>query len=451
MIIPTKHNGYTRDGVRRYHFGGGGGGDSAPPAPPPPPPRLPTAAPPPKFTTYGQGDRTGSLVQSGNSYRPSTLDYSKPIYDPNYADNITGYQDSSQFYQPIYQQQPANYTNPLTAFNVSNYGTNSGMSKSMREATAPGAGGADPYYKHLQSYGDLLSTQGSRNNINTLMQDMRTYGISAQDLQNASEYNPAPSGVGGGGNKTQQYVDPSTGRSTGLADIPQMQTPFNYQPSSSNALTPELARTLMQRAMTTGLPISESDKYGGYAAIKALYEKSGGTRDEVGQQVSTQPLQFNPYTNSRSYSGGAFPTQTPFSYQSTATKPVTQSQTPFSYQTSTGQQSNTPLTASSTTPFASSFTAPQNPFSYQTSTGQTNKDYGLAYSAPMQLPQYVYDTIRDIDSYQSQPVQAYKSPRATSSGPNQAIVGRSSQVRGTPNVVAKKAAGGIASLLDKHK
>ena len=118
MIIPNKHNGYARDGVRLYNFGGGGGGGGAPAAPPPPPPRMDSAAPPPRFTTYGSGNRTGSLVQSGNSYRPSTLDYSKPIYDPNYADNITGYQESSQFYQPIYQQQAANYTNPLTALTL---------------------------------------------------------------------------------------------------------------------------------------------------------------------------------------------------------------------------------------------------------------------------------------------------------------------------------------------
>jgi hypothetical protein len=169
-----------------------------------------------------------------------------------------------------------------------------------------------------------------------MLQDMRRYNMSAQDFQNASSYNPAPSGVGGGGGGN-----------------------FNYQPSQST--------------------------------------------------------QFNPYTNSSGATGGAFPTQTPFSYQTASGQP----KTPFSYQqpAATGaQQSN-----------------------------------ALSYSAPMQLPQYVYDTIRDIDSYQSQPVQKYISPRATSSGPSQAIVGRSSQMRGTPNVTAAKAAGGIASLLDDYK
>ena len=354
-----------KESGRTIYGGGGGGGSSAPEvAPPPPPPnRMASAAPPPAFTTYGQGDRTGSLVKSGNSYRPSTLDYSKPIYDPNYADNITGYQQSSQFYQPVYQ----------------------------------------PQYKN--------------------------YNSSAQ-----------PATTGG------------------------------------NTLTFAIAKNLMNQAMTTGLPKSESDKYGGYAAVKAMYNAGGGSYDTPGQQYSAPSTPFNPYTNSYGGTGGAFPTQTPFSYQTASgqqanapstpfsyqtasgqqasapsTASSTASSTPFSYQTASGQQSNTPLTASSTAPFTTPLTASSTPFSYQTASGQPNRDYGLSYSAPMQLPQYVYDTIRDIDSYQAQPVQAYKSPRATSSGPSQAIVGRSSQVRGTPNVMAKKAAGGITSLPKKYK
>jgi hypothetical protein len=176
-------------------------------------------------------------VQSGNSWRPSSLDYSRPIYDPNYADNITGYQDSSQFYQPIYQQQSANYTNPLTAFNVSNYGTNPGMSKSMQQAVAPGGMGAGAYYQELQNYGTpnsrIRNVEPGGINFSNLVQDMRRYNMSGQDFQNASSYTPPQSnyggGYGGGGYRTQPYIDPSTGRHTGLADIPQMQGPFSYQ------------------------------------------------------------------------------------------------------------------------------------------------------------------------------------------------------------------------------
>jgi len=77
------------------------------------------------------------------------------------------------------------------------------------------------------------------------------------------------------------------------------------QPSSGNVLTPDIARTLMQRSMTTGLPYSESDKYGGYKAVKAMYDAGGGSYD--GPQPTTSlpltpkpavaPPVVNPYSN----------------------------------------------------------------------------------------------------------------------------------------------------------
>jgi hypothetical protein len=50
-------------------------------------------------------------------------------------------------------------------------------------------------------------------------------------------------------------------------------------------------------------------------------------------------------------------------------------------------------------------------------------------------------------SYQQPMQQAQPVPQRTSSGPSQAIVSRSSQMRGTPNVM-RRAEGGIASLMD---
>ena len=43
------------------------------------------------------------------------------------------------------------------------------------------------------------------------------------------------------------------------------------------AITPEIARDLMVRGMTTGVPTSEFDRYGGYNAVAAVYNNSGGT------------------------------------------------------------------------------------------------------------------------------------------------------------------------------
>jgi hypothetical protein len=143
----------------------------------------------------------------------------------------------SQFYQPVFQSQYQNYANPLTALNVSNYGTNPGMSQSMQAATAPGAGGIGPYLRQLQSYANLLSTQGDRNNINTLMQDMRTYGINAQDLQAASSYSPF------------SYQQPMQQRQAPFNPYTnQYQMPFNYQqPMQQQMQTPFSYQQPMQQ------------------------------------------------------------------------------------------------------------------------------------------------------------------------------------------------------------
>jgi hypothetical protein len=52
----------------------------------------------------------------------------------------------------------------------------------------------------------------------------------------------------------------------------------------SNVLTAAIARDLMYRSMATGVPTSEFDKYGGYAAVKQLYEQGGGTY--TGNEIS---------------------------------------------------------------------------------------------------------------------------------------------------------------------
>lgn len=49
--------------------------------------------------------------------------------------------------------------------------------------------------------------------------------------------------------------------------------------STRGTLTPAIARDLMQRSMTTGVPTAEFDKYGGYGAVSAMYNQSGGSYD----------------------------------------------------------------------------------------------------------------------------------------------------------------------------
>ena len=216
MLIPNKFNGYSRDGIRLYHFGGGGRGRPA--APPPPPPRMASAAPAPEYTTYGSGDMTGSLVQSGNSFRPSALDYSRPIYDPNYADNITGYQQSSQFFQPIYQSQPTNYTttNPL---GVSQYGTPM-TARSLVDSAYAGIGryGSGNEINQVdpggRQYWESRLASGSLNPQSLFDQFNGVINQARQDPSNP--YN--------------QYVLNQPGYSGGYQGyMPPMQTPFSYQ------------------------------------------------------------------------------------------------------------------------------------------------------------------------------------------------------------------------------
>ena len=148
--------------------------------------------------------------------------------------------------------------------------------------------------------------------------------------------------------------------------------------------------------------------------------QAAGGYNNYGPQTSAPSMQtqmqqqFNPYSNNSGFNGqlmtagyggfgspmgGLSPYATnPFSYQQQSYQPQMQMQNPYSYQQPSYQQQYNPYQM-------------QSPFSFQ---------------QPMQ---------------QAQPVI----PR--SSGPSQAIVGRSSQMRGTPNVM-RRAEGGIASLVD---
>jgi hypothetical protein len=156
----------------------------------------------------------------------------------------------------------------------------------MQAATAPGAGGAGAYYQHLQGYGNLLGTQGDRNNINTLMNDMRQYGISAQDLQSASSYTPPQ----------QQY------------------NPFSYQ---------------QPRSMGLANPDSYVDPYSGRATGLANPTNYANQRFQQQQQYNPyqqQQQQYNPYQQQQQQ-------YNPFGYQQQQYNPYQQQQySPFSYQ-----------------------------------------------------------------------------------------------------------------------
>jgi hypothetical protein len=120
---------------------------------------------------------------------------------PNYQQFGT----NGQFNQPIYRSDYQNYANPLTAFNVSTYGTNPAQSNASQWWQNQGA--TD------QQYMDRLRSQApsyQNMNIGQLAQNMQQFGISPSDMQAAGSYGGSTYGGFNPGN----YV-------------PQMSTPFN--------------------------------------------------------------------------------------------------------------------------------------------------------------------------------------------------------------------------------
>jgi len=92
----------------------------------------------------------------------------------------------------------------------------------------------------------------------------------------------------------QQFADlANLGTSNAFKSL---STPFSFtgdkkyeQVVGANGLTPNIARDLMQRSMTSsGVPTSEFEKYGGYEKVKAIYDKSGGNYSGEGKGYAGQ-------------------------------------------------------------------------------------------------------------------------------------------------------------------
>lgn len=97
---------------------------------------------------------------------------------------------------------------------------------------------------------------------------------------------------------------------------------------SGNSLTPPLAQTLMYRSMTTGVPTAELEQYGGYSAVKAMFDANGGSysldaipvaqRHQLAQQVASTGV-----GNSAILLGAAPATLTPSAAQSLMQRSMT--------------------------------------------------------------------------------------------------------------------------------
>ena len=120
--------------------------------------------------------------------------------------------------QGIYRSQYQNYANPLTMFNVSNYGQDVPTSPGYNYATAPGNMGISQLNQNLR---DMASRQMAQTypdgspkgaDMNQVLAEMRRVGLTATDLENA-------------------YYGRTTGLNTPFSVYgknPPMQTPFSF-------------------------------------------------------------------------------------------------------------------------------------------------------------------------------------------------------------------------------
>ena len=83
-----------------------------------------------------------------------------------------------------YKAQYQNYADPLTMFNVSNYGRDLPTSAAYRwNAAQPG--GIAAMNQNLRDMADKQMAQPGGANMNQVLAEMRKYGLTAADLENA--------------------------------------------------------------------------------------------------------------------------------------------------------------------------------------------------------------------------------------------------------------------------
>lgn len=191
------------------------------------------------------------------------------------------------------------------------------------------------------------------------------------------------------------YARPATQFDTSMYGTQPVQSPLSASGASRANISGAIGNYFQQNPNSDINSTLNAMRAGG---VNRTDIQAFGGVNNYGPQMSFPQMQtpFNPYSNSSGYGGFGQQMQSPFSYQQQSYQP--QMQSPFSYQPS-----------------------------YQSSYG----GYGSGY---------------DNSGYFT-PMQPAPTPQRTSSGPSQAIVGRSSQMRGTPNVM-RRAEGGIASLMD---
>jgi hypothetical protein len=436
MLIPNKFSGF-HNGVRRCFGGGGGGGaggdggtgDAASAA-------GGAVGPGASGTGNGTGDGPGAPGGDGTNY----------VYTPAYTNNAgnTGVNTNR---------------GSVTGMNFTGSGNTAGTSTIPRDNLNLRNMAGMPYNQVGQQYNALLQQGFTGNDIRN---SLTTSGKPVSDsdygflVQDAAMKSPTGRPMAGSdqffqpvyNSQYQNYARPVT-----QFDVSAYGTQPSRSPASANmsrsAINSKIGDFYNTNYRDNPMGVSMSDTLN-FMRENGInrddFQMAGGVQN-YGPQMSmpsmkTQAQQpFNPFSNTSGFgglpmtagyggfgslAGGLSPFVTGQMPQTQTPQPSYQppTQTPFSFQQPSYQPSYQPQQQYN--PYQM-----QSPFSYQQQSYQ-----------PRQLPAYVYDTVRDLDQYKSQPV-----PQRMSSGPSQAIIGRSSQMRGTPNVM-RRAEGGIASLMD---
>jgi len=289
-----------------------------------------------------------------------------------------------------------------------------------------------PWEKSGTAYNELLNQGFTSDQIKSAATDM--YGRPSESnwtgmVQNAGMNSPTGRPMAGSDqfyqpiykSQYQNYARPSTQFDVSTYGTQPMNSPaFNSGMSRGN-INNSIENFYRTNPLGRDAPISDTLNFMRDSGVNREDFQSWAGKNNYSPTTSTyqQQTPFNPYTNSSGYGNYMPQMQNPYSPQQPNYQP--QMQTPFSYQQPSAM-------------------TPRPPVQPPVSQPNYQPNYG-----PSQLPNYVYDTIRDLDQYKSQPV-----PQRMSSGPSQAIVSRSSQMRGTPNVM-RRAEGGITSLLDQDE
>jgi hypothetical protein len=389
MIIPSKFNGF-HDGVRRCFGGGGGGG--------------------------GGGDASSAANGGDGIGGMGTGVGDGPGPGPGSGPGAPGGDGTNSDYTSTTNRNTGNTGNTtfnpnrgsITGMNFTGTGNTYGNSPISLDNPARRAMGGVPYNQSGQYYNSLLQQGYTGNDIRN---SLTTQGRPVSDsdygflVQNAAMTSPTSRPFAGSdqffqpvyNTSYQNYARPSTQFDVSTYGTQPMNSPaFNSGMSRGN-INNTIENFYQTNPMGRNADISSTLDFMRDSGVNREDFQSWAGKNNYGPQMSMPQMQspFNPYTNSSGYGGYMPQMQTPFSYQQQSYQP--------SYQPSYQQQSYQPSYQPQYNPYQM-----QSPFSYQ-------------QPAPM--------------------------PQRTSSGPSQAIVGRSSQMRGTPNVM-RRAEGGIASLMD---